>query len=279
MKPQLMIFTNGFEGTWPAIEYGAWIAKTMASRLALVGVVEGNDDEHPVEEIFSRAVTLFQEYGLDYSLELDNGSAEAAISRRANPESERMLVFGPFGRPQIRRMVLGNSFRQIMADVTIPILFVPAVRMPIKRVLICMGGLGYTVTAEHLGLRVAQMNSATVTLMTVIPPINLDYPEARKIRENWKNVENTDTLTGRNLREGLESAQKVGLEARIKVRHGNVVEQILAEVKDGNYDLICMGSQYSARSLRQHYTPNVTADVAEIGQCPILTARYLKPQE
>jgi nucleotide-binding universal stress UspA family protein len=281
MKPNLMIFTNGYAGTWPAIEYGAWIAKIMQTRLTLTGVMEPNDAEHPVEEIFSRAVTLFQEKKVDYSLELDSGLAEEIITRQTDLQRatgvaalEYILILGPFGRPQVRRVIVGNSFRKLMAVVSVPILYVPAVRVPLQRVLICMGGLGYAFTAENLGLRVAQMNHASVTLLTVVPPIDLDYPEARKIRENWKNLVDTDTLQGRSLREGLKRAREAGLEARVTVRHGNIVEQILAEVKEGNYEFICMGSQYSAHGLRQYYTPNVTADVAEISQCPILTVRY-----
>jgi nucleotide-binding universal stress UspA family protein len=282
MKPNLMVFTNGFEGSWPAIEYGAWIARNMKTRLTLTGVVEENDDEHPVEEIFSRAVTLFQEQQVDYALELENGMVEHTIMRRKDFQDppgvmenlDRLLFLGPFGRPQVRKMIVGNSFRKLMSIVSIPILYVPSVRMPVQRVLVCMGGLGYTLTAENLGLRVAQMNQASITLLTVVPPVDLDYPEARKIRDNWKNLVDTDTLTGRSLREGLQKAQAAGVEAKVKVRHGNIVEQILEELKDGHYELICMGSQFSTHSLRQLYTPNITADVAENSLCPLLTVRH-----
>jgi len=85
-------------------------------------------------------------------------------------------------------------------------------------------------------------------------------------------------LTGRSLRGSLESARKAGLDAKIKIRHGNIVEQILGEVKEDAYELVCMGSQFSAHGLRQLYTPNVTADLAETGHCPILTARYQEPR-
>ncbi|HEY3313254.1 MAG TPA: universal stress protein [Anaerolineales bacterium] len=286
MKPIILIYTNGYEGTWPAIEYGAWIASTMQTSLVLAGVMEPNDEDHPVEDIFSRAVTLFQENNLDYALELENGMAEDAIMRRADlqksteasAEPEKILTLGPFGTPQVRRMLVGNSFRRIMSVVSSPILFVPTARLPIKRMLFCLGGLGQTLSASHPGLRVAQMTQATVTLLSVIPPVDLDYPEARKIRDNWKNLADTDTLTGRSLRAGLEQVRAAGLDARIKMRHGNIVEQILAEVKDGNYELVCMGSQHSAQGLRQLYTPNVTADIAEVSQSPILTVRYLKPE-
>jgi nucleotide-binding universal stress UspA family protein len=283
MKPNIMIFTNGFEGTWPAIQYGAWIAKSMHARLLLTGIVESGDENHPVEDIFSKAVSLFQEFEIDYSLELENGLAEDVIMRHTELQKpsqtndpEQMLILGPFGRAQVRKLLVGKSFRKIMSAVTAPILYIPAMRVPLKRVLICMGGLDYSFAAEHLGLKVAQMNQSSITLLTVVPPIDLDYPEARKIRDNWKNLVETDTTQGRSLREGLKMARETGLEARVTVRHGNIVEQILAEIKEGEYDLVCMGSQYSTKGLRQYYTPNITADVAESSVCPILTVRYLE---
>ena len=286
MKPNLIVFTNGYEGTWPAIEFGAWAARSMDTHLTLTGVVESGDAEHPVEDIFSRAVTLFQEQNNDYSLELEHGSVEEIIRHRqdlqkvqaSGSQPEHILCLGPFGRPHVQRMIVGNTFRRIMSIVSIPILYIPVIHVPIKKMLICMGGLGYTITAEQIGLNVARMNQASVTLLTVVPPVDLDYPEARKIRDNWKNLGESDTLPGRSLREGLKKAQEAGLDATIKIRRGKIIEQILAELKEGGYELICMGSQFSAHGLRQFYTPNITADVAEISQCPILTVRYLETQ-
>jgi nucleotide-binding universal stress UspA family protein len=67
------------------------------------------------------------------------------------------------------------------------------------------------------------------------------------------------------------------LTAKAKARQGNIVEEILAEIKEGEYDLVCMGSAYSAHTLRQYYAPNVTAEVAEGARCPVLTARHKSP--
>ena len=40
MKSGFLIGTNGFKGTWPAIEYGAWLAGAMKLKVALLGVTE-----------------------------------------------------------------------------------------------------------------------------------------------------------------------------------------------------------------------------------------------
>ena len=98
------------------------------------------------------------------------------------------------------------------------------------------------------------------------------------MRENWQRLAETDTPPGRSLRQGLEIARAAGLQVSVKVRNGNVLEEILAEVTEGNYDLLCMGSLFSSHTLRQLYTPNVTAEIAETDLVPVLTARYTRPE-
>ena len=278
MKPDLLITTNGFQETWPAIEYGAWLAATLGKKITLLGVTENLnpaaiDDNHPLEDIFAQAVELFRKNGVEYTLIVENGNAEDVIPQKAR-EGEYIIVLGPLGRPQIRRFIKGRSIRHLMEEIDQPILYVPESRLPLKKILICIGGLGYEVTAEHIAMQMAMKSRAEVTLLHIVPPIDLDYPTARTVRENWQNLTATDTPVGRSLRQALEVAKGDGLIASVKARQGNVVEEILAEIKNGNYDLLCMGSPYSTHALRQLYAPNVTAEIAEGTTCPILSARY-----
>lgn len=278
MESELLIATNGFKGTWLAIEYGAWLADKIQMKVTLLGVTEGAnpaaiDDHHPLEDVFERAVGLFSEKGLTYSLEVRNGEAETVIPEKAN-SGDYISVVSPLGRTQIRRLISGRSIRPLMERIVSPILYVPEMRMPLKKVLISAGGLGYEEAAENLALRVASINQADVTILHVVPPTDLDYPTTRGVRGHMKDLAQTDTLPGRSLRHALEIAQKAGLNARAITRQGIIVEEILTEVKEGNYDLVCMGSSYSAQTLRQYYAPQVTAEVAEAAACPVLTARY-----
>jgi len=280
VKPELLIATNGYKDTWNSIEYGAWFAESLQMKITLLGVTErlspaAIDEHHPLEDVFERAVSLFQQKGLENSLEIQNGEAEQVIPKKAN-SGDYITVVSPLGRPQIRRWLMGHSIRSLMEQIRGPILYVPQIRLPLKRLLISVGGLGYEVVAENLALQVAVASRADVTFLHVIPPTDLDYPSTRGVREHSSDLSNTDTLPGRSLRKGLEVAQSAGLNARATARQGNIVEEILAELKEGNYDMVCMGSLYSAGALRQLYTPNVTAEVAEVARCPVLTARFNK---
>jgi nucleotide-binding universal stress UspA family protein len=151
---------------------------------------------------------------------------------------------------------------------------VPEIRLPLKKILISAGGLGYEADAENLALQVATVNQAEVTILHVVPPTDLDYPTTRGMRGHTQDLAETNTLPGRSLRHALEIAQNAGLNAKAIARKGIIVEEILAELWEGNYDMVCMGSSYSAHTLRQYYSPNVTAEVALSAHCPVLTARY-----
>jgi nucleotide-binding universal stress UspA family protein len=278
MKPDLLIATNGFKGTWPSIEYGTWLAATLETNITLLGVTENLspaaiDDHHPLEDVFARAVELFQKNGVAYSLEVQNGNAEDIIPQKAK-QGDYIIVLGPLGRPQIRRMLTGRSIRHLMEEIEQPILYVPESKLPLKKILICIGGLGYEVTAEHIAMQMAMKSRAEITLLHIIPPIDLNYPTAKMISANWQHLTDTNTPVGRSLRQALEVAKNDGLTANVTARQGNVVEEILAEVKEGNYDLLCMGSMYSSNSLRQLYAPNVTAEITDSVACPVLSARF-----
>ena len=279
MKSELLIATNGFKGTWHAIEYGAWLAELMQAKILLLGVTEqlslaAIDDHHPLEDIFARAVELFQEKGVEYNLEVRNGEAEEVIPEKAN-QGDFITVVSPLGRSQLHRWLAGRSFRVLIEQIKGPILYVPEIRLPLKKLLISAGGLGYEVTAEHLALQLATLSRADVTILHVIPPTDLDYPTTRDVREHVSDLQDTNTVLGRSLKKASDIAKVAGLNVKPMTRQGHIVEEILTEIKEGNYDMVCMGSHYSAHALRQLYMPNVTAEVAEAANCPMLTVRHM----
>lgn len=280
METEFLICTNGSEDTWPAIEYGAAIAKSLEAPVTLLGIMEHrpparNEDQVAIDGMVDRAGRLFEEKGIPYGIERETGGAEESIARRAK-KRDCVVVLSPLGRAPLRRFFAGRSIRQLNAEIAAPIIYVPRVRLPLRKILICLGGLGYELAAEHLAIRMGVASKAEVMLLHVAPPSDLDYPTARVERERWRDLADTDTLLGRNLRGALEVARAAGLAAAVTTRQGNIGEEILAEVKAGSYDLVCMGSPYSAHGIRHMYEPNITDEVAEHAGCPVLTARVAK---
>jgi nucleotide-binding universal stress UspA family protein len=278
MENRLLICTNGFEGTWPSVEFGSWMAGAIGASASLLAILEDGADARPaakrqLEELVARARALFTAKGFDLTIERQSGNAEDMIPMAADRD-DCIAVLGRLGRPILRRFLVGRSIRSLLQDISTPVVYVPHACLPVRKMLFCAGGLGYDMNAEHLGVRLGLAAEAKATLLHVAPPVDLEYPTATAEREHWRDLVNTDTLTGRNLRRALDQARAAGLDVEIKMRQGSVVEEIQAEAREGGYDLICMGSGHSARGLRQFYEPNVTDEIAESSACPVLTARY-----
>lgn len=271
MSKKILLATNGCSQNWATIQYATEMAKIMTVPLTLLGIVEKFDMEHPVEEIFNRAVTLFQEKELDYDLQIVNGDTENILAE-IDWDDETYLFIGPLGRSQFRQWFVGHSFRKILEKVPCPIFYVREARLPIKKILMCFGGLDYTSNAEKIGLEIGRRAGAEVKFLHVVPPIE---SEQLSIQDTEKKPENLiDKKPAKTLEKAQEHADDEGVESNVVVRQGNIVQQIIAELETQSYDLVCMGSSFShPDKMRRHYAPNVTAEVAEAVNCPVLTAR------
>jgi nucleotide-binding universal stress UspA family protein len=268
----LLLCTNGNESTFPALDYGLWLARLLNASVDLLGIVELPGQQELVQAVLNETVKKLDTAQIAYKTLLDKGRGSEVIARVAQTKNY-LTVVGPLGRPVWQRVLQGRSFRRILERVETPIFYVPAARLQLKRMLICLGGLKYAQSLEHLGLYLARLTGAKITLLHVVEPITLDYPTARQVQGHWKEILVTETPQGHNLRLAMEEVRQAGLEAEFKVRHGSVVHEIQNEIMHGSYDLLGMGSAYSAHSLRHLYMPNVTAEVAEGVEIPLLSVR------
>ena len=271
-KSIFLAFT-GAETSLPALDYGIWLAEQIDLPVTLLGIVENSARRKRVEEIIDSRCTRLENSGISYRVLLESGRSRDVICRLADPD-RHLVVFGPFGRPRLRRWLRGRSFRRILQEINTPVLYVSKAHLRLQKILVCLGGLGHALSAERWSLYLAERMQASVTLLHVVEPISYDYPVAREIQDRWENILETDTPQGQNLRAALRMAQEMGVTANFEVRHGDIVHEILAEASSKDYDMIVMGSPYSSNNLRHLFMPNVTAEVAEAMDGPILAASF-----
>jgi nucleotide-binding universal stress UspA family protein len=269
---RLLICTNGSPFTQPALEYGAWLSELLNLPAVLLGIVEHPEHRADVERLIGFVEARMKEKRLDYQVRIEGGNSRAVVSM-VTKEGNYISVIGPLGRPILRRLVQGRSFRRLMANVETPIVYVPQLCLPLRKVLLCMGGLEYTRGIEHLTIYLCRRAGAEVTILHVVEPVTLDYPTSRQVRENWESILTTDTPQGRNLKQALAEINAAGIKSQFIVRLGNPVHEIKDEFCNGDYDLLALGSPYSTHALRHLYLPNVTAEVAEAIDRPVITAR------
>jgi nucleotide-binding universal stress UspA family protein len=269
---RLALVTNGCQETRPSLEYGIWLAQMLSLPVQVLGVQEPHDKRHPVAALVQEMLPSLQSAGIPFQVEYQTGQAEDVVNQSVQ-WAGALVVLGPLGRPPLRRFLLGRSFRHFMEELLMPILYVPKSRLPVRKILVCMGGLGYAMNVFHEALAIANPLHASLTFLHVVEPVTLDYPLAHEVEAHWQDLLNTNTPQGRILRQVLSETQGLEIESEVRLRHGHIVPEILKEIETGNYDLVCMGSMYSSQSLRHLTLPNVTAEIAETAGCPILTVR------
>lgn len=273
MKKKILLVTNGYSDSWDTVDYAIWLAKTFSMSITFLGVIENTEDDSRVQEMFSEAISHFQLQGIKYELQLVNGNLRTVL-RKIKWDGDELLIIGTLGRSNFHHLLMRRTIHQVIEDVPVPILYARKVQKPIKNILVCLGGIGRALEVAKLSVEIAIQAQAQLTFLHVVPPVDLNYPVAKKIVDNWDSLLDTDTPPAQELHAAIKHAKEKGVPANTIVRHGNIVQQILEEVSQQEYDLICMGSPFSSPdNLRRMYAPNITAEIAESVTCPILTAR------
>ncbi len=119
---------------------------------------------------------------------------------------------------------------------------------PIKRILMCDSG---NEKSRLLGRFTAQLadlfpGEEQVTILHVMSQISAG-PGVRgeQLREDADKLIEKHTPEGELLEKGTHILEKSRVYPIPKIRHGLVVDEILAEARDGNYDLIVIGAYIS----------------------------------
>ncbi|GIV63081.1 MAG: hypothetical protein KatS3mg045_0420 [Bellilinea sp.] len=270
--PPLLIALESNHPTFPALEYGENLARLTRSAVRLLCLRQRGSTQR-LEEQVQRCAGGLEELGIGVEIVWREGTLVDAVLGEMQVTPEAMLVISDKYRPQWRRWVRFGRFRRLQASLSSPILRVRDVCWPPQNIIVCSGGLPYTIPVERLAARLARSAAARLTFLHVVEPITLDYPLAREIHSHWEHLLQTDTPQARHLKQALDFAEQIGVEARVVVRHGLILHEILDEIRSGGYDLVGMGSTYSSTSLSRLFRPDVTALVSAAVDCPLLTQR------
>lgn len=270
--PPLLIAVQSGQPDYPALEYGLGLAGLFRTPVTILGVTKTGSAPNLERQIAATCEALNAD-GISGDVVWAQGSFERALLRLLERRPGALTLFSDLHKPVWGRYVRIGRFRRLMAAVSSPLLRVQQPCLPPRRILVCSGGLGYTIALEKLSIQIAAAASAQITLFHVVEPVTYEYPLSREVRDHWAELLKTDTPQARHLQTALQAAQKAGVEARVLVRHGLLIHEIFDEIRTGDYDLVAVGSAYSSRTLSHLTRPDVAALVAAHFDCPVLTTR------
>ena len=155
-----------------------------------------------------------------------------------------------------------------------PVIVVKGKVGPIQQILMCDSG---SPESPMLGLFITRVvdilpGEQDVTILHVMSQISAG-PGVRgeQLRANADELIVTQTPEGELLERDLSSLEKSGSHPLPKVRHGLVVEEILAEARSGDYDLIIIGAH--RQKWQQFLLDDLSRQIIEQADRPVLIVK------
>lgn len=196
-----------------------------------------------------------------------------------------LVVVGSRGRRGWARLAFGSRAGRLARYCPVPVLVVKGAPRPaLRRVLACTGGTALGERVARWGGRLAGWVGAELTVLHVMSQLALS-PQARlrDLEETAQEAMADQTREGQHLARELELAQAAAggrpLAVLPKLRHGLVVDQIVAEARAFDYDLVVIGGHPAPDSsagwgpVRAHLLEDVADELIGALERPVLVVK------
>ena len=162
---------------------------------------------------------------------------------------------------------------EVIKSISPPVLVAMGEWAQLKRFLVCTGGKEFIDEAIQLTGKLASAVGAAVTLLHVMAEPPAIYADLVRLEEDITRLLESNSELGINLRTQKQDLEKLGVPTEVHVRHGIVVDQVFAEARASNYDLIVTGSSHARGMVRHYIMGDLTRSILNHANCPVLVAR------
>jgi nucleotide-binding universal stress UspA family protein len=269
-----LIYHTGTPQAEQALVLGARLAQAAGARLTVVGA----EGARPAQELPAGALwhTLPQ-------------LGPRGVLAEIQAELPDLVVVGSRGLRGWMRVAFGSRAGRLARYSPVPVLIVKGTPRPaIRRVLACTGGAAAGERVARWGGRLAGWTGAELAVLHVMSQLALT-PRApqRPLEESAEEAISERTREGEHLARELAVARAAAgagpgaapLVVRPKLRHGLVVDEVVAETRALDYDLVVVGGHQAPDSsagldqVRAHLLEDVADEIVGALERPVLVVK------
>ena len=223
-----------------ALHYGINLARVLGAKVEVIHVVEDalvypgwgaivTKTKKEVDRQLHRMDTEISKYREKWKMDIgvkicEGTSASAEILRELHEEEYDLLVVGSHGASAVMEFLLGGISSQIVHHTKKPIIVVKKMR-DVANILMCTAGSKCSFRAIRYAASIAKAAGAEVTVLSISP-----WKSSEAVNQAWEFAH-----------AGVEILKEHGVAAGEMVRIGKPAEEILAEARKQDFDLIVMG--------------------------------------
>ena len=269
---EILVATGGAAHSTRALSFAARLAEQAQVPLTILTIIKYEDQEPEAESILIGAKALIQSIAPSVTVKGVTRIGHPAEEILAEIESSPYAV-AVLGEKQhhglITRFVIGSTAQRVVEHSQCPVILVKGtISGPIQRLLICDSGLPNDSVVDRLR-QLFPLLFRVVKRSTVLHVI-----QDEMIPSDDEDVQiiDGDSVEGRLLHHDLGCLGDEGVECTPRIRHGNIVEEIVAEVTSKEYQLVVIGA-HRGSGWRRILLDDIANRLILKLDCPMLVVR------
>lgn len=242
---KILIAAGGSSHSEQVLRFAAEIVRCVGESPTILSVARRERERPQAEAMLQRAQeALGQQQCVETRLRV--GKPAEQIIAEAKEGNYDLVVVGKRTRSTLKARVWGNSTAvEVVEHAACPVIIVKGEARPVGRVLLCESGA----FAPSLPARFLQQingllqGDEQITILHVMSQITAwpGVPD-EQLRADAAELIRLHAPEGNWLSDDLATLVDAKLQAQAKVRYGTVVEEIMAESQENDYDLIAIGA-------------------------------------
>jgi nucleotide-binding universal stress UspA family protein len=265
---RILLYAGPAPSREAVLAFSVQIVQHSATSLTLVS--GGGPERRPLLE--DAAARLRIPKHVPVTLSALAGNSQAAILAAARAQPYDLVILGRLHQP-LGRLLPGAHSKAIAQRLEPSVLRIHGPPRPIRRVLISSGGDFHTFADVDVAARIAAPLGAAATLLHVVSQQSLLFEGFQARRVTVERLLAEDSPEASTLRRAADMLREQGVACELKGRVGPVLDEILAELRVGGYDLLVIGAHRVASALDRILLEDITDDLLDISPLSVLVVK------
>src|SRR5256886_1728169 len=275
---KILICSDGTPAAESAIELGGLLASRLKAETTLFGIAEKSQDEAPLREALEKQAQPIRSQNVALDIIVHAGEPIREILDRTSKTSYDLVIIGARWTGATGYYWRSKKTYEVIKAIQPPVLVAIGERNELKRFVVCTGGKEFIEPAVQFTGRLAAAVGASVTLLHVMAEPPAMYADLVRMEENVHQLLQSKSELGTDLRRQKRELERLGVFAAVHLRNGIVIDQVIGEVRAGDYDLIVTGTSQARGLLRHYIMGDLTRSILNRANVPVLVARAGPPK-
>ena len=275
---KILICSDGTPSAEPPIHLAGLLAGPLRAETTLLGIAETSHDEHPLRDALQKQVQSLYDRGISPDIIVQSGEPVRQIIDQTSKTSYDLVVIGARWTGATGHYWRSEKTYEVIKTIQPPVLVAIGESKHLKRFLVCTGGKEFIEQAVQFTGKLAAAVNASVTLLHVMAEPPAMYADLVRLEENVEQLLESKSELGTNLRRQKKELERLGVSGEVRLRHGNVIDQVFEVAREGDYDLIVTGTSQARGLLRHYIMGDLTRSILNQANVPVLVARAGPPK-